>query len=178
MTKNIGLVNQAAGGNRILADGLGPNALGRIDRDVIAQSGAGYVIIYEGTNDIGTAPTDPAAQTLVGDRLIWAFSQIAERVHTAGLPIFGATITAFTGEGQSYGHPEREKTRQRVNQWIRTSGAFDAVLDFDRVSRNKTDVTRLADEYNTGDHLHLNVKGFQALADSIPLGLFQRYWDV
>src|ERR1700761_7147897 len=95
-TSNIAVVNQAAGGNRILQDGLGPNAIGRIDRDVLAQSGVKYAMIFEGVNDIGTADTTTAAQKLVGDQLILALEQIAMRVHTFGIPIFAATITPFS----------------------------------------------------------------------------------
>ncbi|KAG8968596.1 hypothetical protein FRB90_010806, partial [Tulasnella sp. 427] len=97
LTSNIAVLNQAAGGNRILADGLGPNAIGRIDRDVLAHSGVRYAMIFEGVNDIGTTDTTPAAQQAIGDRLIQAFKQIASRVHALGIPIFAATITPFSG---------------------------------------------------------------------------------
>ena len=134
-TSDIAVLNQAAGGNRILYDGLGPNALSRIDRDVLAHSGIEYAMIFEGVNDIGTGATDAATQKAIGDRLIAAFTQIAIRIKTFDIPIFAATITPFSAPGynitvQGYSDPEREKTRQRVNEWIRKSGTFDEVLDF------------------------------------------------
>ncbi|GIJ83052.1 hypothetical protein Asppvi_001569 [Aspergillus pseudoviridinutans] len=176
-TSSIALLNQAAGGNRILADGLGPNVLSRLDRDVLAQSGVHYAMIFEGVNDIGVASTDPAAQKLIGDRLLVAFTQIAARVHAAGIPIFGATITPFgtpasSNYTQPYSSDEREKTRQRVNEFIRSSGVFDAVLDFDKVLRDPRAPGQLAAEFDSGDHLHPNVKGYQALADQFPLEVF------
>ncbi|GFF32875.1 hypothetical protein IFM46972_03706 [Aspergillus udagawae] len=176
-TSSIALLNQAAGGNRILADGLGPNVLSRLDRDVLAHSGVRYAMIFEGVNDIGVASADPAAQKLIGDRLLVAFTQIAARVHAAGIPIFGATITPFgTPAGSNYTQPyssdEREKTRQRVNEFIRHSGVFDAVLDFDKALRDPRAPGQLAEEFDGGDHLHPNVKGYQTLADRFPLEVF------
>ncbi|KAF4161891.1 hypothetical protein CNMCM6936_002905 [Aspergillus lentulus] len=179
-TSSIALLNQAAGGNRILADGLGPNVLSRLDRDVLAHSGVRYVMIFEGVNDIGVASADPASQKLIGDRLLVAFRQIATRVHAAGIPIFGATITPFgTPVGSNYTQPyssdEREKTRQRVNEFIRSSGVFDAVLDFDKTLRDPRAPGVLAAEFDSGDHLHPNVRGYQALADHFPLEVFERF---
>lgn len=177
LTKNIAVLNQAAGGNRILADGLGPNAIGRIDRDVLAQSGVKYAMIFEGVNDIGTADTSVASQQVVGDRLIQAFEQIASRVHTFGIPIFAATITPFSGNStiQPYSDPQREATRSRVNTWIRTSGVFDAVVDFDKILRDPHNPTQLNPAYNSGDYLHPNGAGYQAVADAFPLSLFTQF---
>lgn len=179
-TSNIAVLNQAAGGNRVLADGLGPNALGRIDRDVLAQSGVGYVMIFEGVNDIGLAGTTAAAQAAIGDRLISAFKQIISRVHAAGLPIFAATITPFSSPGynvtiQVYSDATREATRQRVNKWIRESGSFDAVVDFDAFLRNSSAPSQLDSRYNSGDYLHPNVAGYQLLADKFPVEIFEKF---
>ncbi|KAG2415919.1 hypothetical protein HFD88_007111 [Aspergillus terreus] len=176
-TASIALLNQAAGGNRILADGLGPNTLSRIDRDVLAQTDVQYAILYEGVNDIGVAAPTPAAQQDIGDRLIVAYQQIVTRIHAAGIPVYGATITPFSAPAadasiQPYSHPEREKTRQRVNAWIRSSGVFDAVLDFDKVVRDPHNPAQLAKKYDSGDYLHPSVAGYQAMADSVPLDLF------
>jgi lysophospholipase L1-like esterase len=173
-TKNIAVVNQAAGGNRILADGLGPNAFGRIERDVLAQSGIKYAMIFEGVNDIGTADATEAAQQLVGDRLIWAFKQIVTRLKTANLPVFAATITPFSGDPtvQPYSSPVREATRQRVNAFIRTSGIFDAVVDFDRIVGDPANPSQLNPQFDSGDFLHPNVAGYQAIADAFPLSIF------
>ncbi|KAL1955633.1 hypothetical protein VTO42DRAFT_8366 [Malbranchea cinnamomea] len=177
-TSNIAIVNQAAGGNRILNDGLGPNALSRIDRDVLTQSGVKYAMIYEGVNDIGTADNTTEAQEAIGDRLIAAYKQIASRVHTHGIPVFAATITPFIAPNstiQPYSDPIREETRKRVNAWIRHSNVFDAVIDFDKIVADPEDSSQLNPKYNSGDYLHLNVDGFQALADAFPLFLFKRF---
>jgi lysophospholipase L1-like esterase len=176
--KNVGVVNQAAGGNRILADGLGPSALSRIERDVLAQSGVGYAFIWEGVNDIGTAGTDVANQTMVYDALIQAYQQMISRIHAQGIPVFGATITPFSGANstlQPYSDPERERTRQKVNAWIKGSGWFDEVVDFDAVVRNPDAVDELRPEFDFGDYLHMNPMGYKALAQSVPLGIFDKW---
>lgn len=182
VASSIAVLNQAAGGNRILADGLGPNVLGRLDRDVLAHSGVRYAMLFEGVNDIGTAAATAPAQQAVGDRLLWAFAQLATRVHAQGLPLFAATITPFSapasaGGVQPYSDPTREATRQRMNAWIRTGGAFDAVVDFDAVLRDPSNPAQLAARYDSGDYLHPNVAGYQALADAFPLSLFAKFAD-
>lgn len=173
------MLNQAAGGNRILADGLGPNVLARIDRDVLSHSGVKYALIFEGVNDIGTAPATAEAQQAVGDRLLWAYAQIATRVRAHQLPLFGATITPFSAPSnvtiQPYSDPLREATRQRVNAWIRMSGTFDAVVDFDEMLRDPSVPSQLNPKYDSGDYLHPNPAGYQALADGFPLSLFAKF---
>jgi len=176
--KSISVLNQAAGGNRVLADGNGPNALSRIDRDILAQSGIKYAMIFEGVNDIGVASPDVYNQTLIGDRLIQAFKQIVSRVHTAGIPIFGATITPFGCYNttlQPYADPVREETRLRVNAWIRESGTFDAVVDFDAIVRDPRNHTQLAPYFNQGDCLHLNPAGYQEMASKFPIGILEQF---
>ncbi|KFZ18286.1 hypothetical protein V502_04166 [Pseudogymnoascus sp. VKM F-4520 (FW-2644)] len=150
----IGVNNQAAG------------------RDAIEQAGVKYIMIFEGVNDIGTAGTDQNSQTQVGDKLISAFTQIAKDALAAGILIFAATITPFSGPGQSYSDPTREATRQRVNAWFTSSGLFDAVVDFDAIVRDPATPSQLAPEYNGGDYLHPNVAGYQAIADGFPLDIF------
>ncbi|KAI8981331.1 extracellular GDSL-like lipase/acylhydrolase [Trametes punicea] len=176
----LAFANQAAGGNRILADGLGPNALGRFDRDVLSQPGVRYVVIFEGVNDIGVADATTEAQQAIGDAVIAAYKQFIVRAHAAGLPIFAATITPFSEPGfnntiQPYSSPIREATRQRVNKFIRTSGAFDGVIDFDAVVRNATAPSQLADPFNSGDFLHPNVAGYTAMAQAFPIDLFKEF---
>jgi lysophospholipase L1-like esterase len=179
-TSNIATLNQAAGGNRILRDGLGPSVLSRIDRDVLAQSGLRYAMIFEGVNDIGVASTDAASQAEIEKQLLGAYQQIATRIHAVGIPVFGATITPFGSAStsdyvQPYSDPEREKTRTRINTFIRESGIFDAVLDFDRVLRDPRAPSQLLEKYDSGDHLHPNVAGYQALADYVPLDIFSEF---
>ncbi|KAF3920629.1 hypothetical protein ABW21_db0204305 [Orbilia brochopaga] len=177
-TRQIGVVNQAAGGNRILYDGLGPSAQGRIDRDVLAQSGIKYAMIFEGVNDIGTAAATAAAQEVIYQRLVLAFRQIATRIHTFGIPLFAATITPFGSPNptlQPYSAPEREVTRLRVNDWIRNSGVFDGVIDFDAMLRDPKNATQLNPLYDSGDQLHPNVAGYQLIANQFPLKLFDKF---
>ncbi|KAI0081408.1 SGNH hydrolase [Panus rudis PR-1116 ss-1] len=166
-TASISIVNQAAGGNRILLDGLGPNALGRIERDVLSHPNVGFVMIFEGTNDIGTGIPN------VADRLIQAFQQIITRVHTEGLPIFGATITPFFGN--AYFTTVNEAARQKVNDWIRKSGKFDGVVDFDLAARDPNQPNRLNPSFDSGDGLHLNPQGYKVMADAVDLNLFTRF---
>ena len=178
-TAQLSLLNQAAGGNRILADGLGPNVLSRLDRDVLGHSGVQCAVLFEGVNDIGVAATDPAAQELLGSRLITAYRQITTRLHAAGIPVIGATITPFSApaadaDTQPYSDPERERTRQRINAWIRDSGAFDAVVDFDEMVRDPKAPERLLGKFDSGDYLHLNGVGYQAMADGFPIGVFDK----
>ncbi|PPQ98583.1 hypothetical protein CVT26_013765 [Gymnopilus dilepis] len=179
LTKNIAVLNQAAGGNRILADGLGPAAVARIERDVLSHAGVKFAMIFEGVNDIGVAGTDVASQQLIGDQLIQAYKQIVARVHTFGIPIFAATITPFSAPAnvtiQPYSNPEREKTRQRINTFIKTSGLFDAVIDFDAIVRDPKIPSQLNPNFNSGDFLHPNDAGYSAIAKAFPLSIFTQF---
>ncbi|SDZ30047.1 Lysophospholipase L1 [Micromonospora pattaloongensis] len=173
-TADVAVLNQAAGGNRVLNDGLGPNALARLDRDVLAQTGVTWLLVFEGINDIGTAAATEAAQKAVADDLITAYDQIVTRAHAHGIRVYGATLTPFGGN-TGYDDPAgtREAARQVVNHWIRTSGRFDAVIDFDRVARDPANPRQLLPAADTGDHLHLNPAGYKLLADSVPARLFR-----
>jgi lysophospholipase L1-like esterase len=131
-------------------------------------------------NDIGTADPSPSVQQSVGDALIAAYHQFATRAHAAGLPIFISTITPFSepnfaNDTQPYSNPERERTRQRINTFIRTSGVFDAVVDFDDVVRDETNPAMLAPMFNSGDFLHPSVEGYQAMADAFPVEVFEKF---
>jgi lysophospholipase L1-like esterase len=172
-TEKIAILNQAAGGNRILHDSLGPNAFSRIDRDVLAQPGVKYAMIFEGVNDIGVAGPDVSSQAEIGDQLIMAFQQIAARIQAVGILFGGATITPFgtpasSNYTQPYSDSEREKTRQKVNSFIRNSGIFDFVLDFDHVLHDPQNQSVLLGKFDSGDHLHPNEAGYQAIADYFP----------
>ncbi|SNS25097.1 Lysophospholipase L1 [Streptosporangium subroseum] len=173
-TGQIAILNQAAGGNRVLNDGLGPNALARLDRDVLVQSGVKWQILFEGVNDIGTAEATEVAQKKVAADLIAAYDQMITRAHTQGIRVYGATLTPF-GANTAYDDAQgyREAARQTVNQWIRTSRRFDAVIDFDRTTRDPANPRQLLPAYDVGDHLHLNPAGYKALADAVPTRLFK-----
>lgn len=180
-TKHISTGNLAAGGNRILADGLGPNAFGRIDRDVLAHPGVGYAMIFEGVNDIGGGPTTKEAQSAIYDSLTQAYQQMVTLIHAHGIPVFGATITPFSAPAnvtfQPYSNPEREITRQRINKFIRESGTFDAVVDFDKFLADPKIPSQLNPLYDSGDYLHPNVAGYQYLADQFPVKVFEQWRD-
>ncbi len=169
----VAVLNQAAGGNRVLADGLGPNVLARLDRDLLAQTGVRWLILFEGINDIGTAATTETAQKQVADDLIGAYQQIIERADAHDIKVYGATILPFGGS--FYDDPDgfRESARQTVNRWIRTSRRFDAVLDFDAAVRDPASPRRLLPVADGGDHLHLTPAGYRMLAEAVPLKLFR-----
>jgi lysophospholipase L1-like esterase len=176
-TKQVAVLNLGIGGNRLLRDGLGPNALARLDRDVLAQPGVRWLIVFEGINDIGTASgarakREPAA---TGEEIMGAYEQIIERAHALGIRVYGATLMPFEGFAySSYFTPESEADRRKVNEWIRTSGRFDAVIDFDAVTRDPDRPSRLSAAVDGGDHLHPSAAGYRIMADAIDLALFAR----
>jgi lysophospholipase L1-like esterase len=174
----MAVLNAGIGGNRVLHDPLegfefaGPNALARFDRDVLAQPGVTHLILFEGINDIGLpAMSGDPAEFVSADELIAGLRQVAERAHEHGIVAFGATITPF--EGSMVFSGEGEAIRQAVNDWIRTGGAFDAVIDFDEVVRDPGQPTRLLPAFDSGDLLHPNDDGFKAMAESIDLTLLR-----
>jgi lysophospholipase L1-like esterase len=174
-TRTVSVLNVGMGGNRILLDQLGPSAISRIDRDVLAQPGARWLIVFEGINDLGVlsqgdsvTPADHAA--LVRD-MIAAYGQIVLRAHAQGLKVIGATITPDMGF-ESYRSETIEADRQAINQWIRTSNTFDAVVDFDQIVRDPANPEHLAANYDCGDHLHMTPDAYRAMAAAIPLALF------
>jgi lysophospholipase L1-like esterase len=172
-TNDVAILNQAAGGNRVLNDGLGPNALARFDRDVLAQTEVEWLLVFEGINDIGTAEATPEAQQQVAADLIAAYEQFITRAHAQDIEVFGATLLPFGGNtGYDDAAGTRETARQTVNHWIRTSHEFDALIDFDRAIRDPAAPRNILPAYDTGDHLHLNPVGYKAMADAVPARLF------
>lgn len=176
-TREVAVLNQGIGGNRLLEDGLGPNALARFDSDVIAQPGVRYLIVLEGVNDIGMLTREGAASkakhgALVG-QMIAAYAQMIARAHMAGVEAIGATIMPFAGS--AYYHPgaASEADRQSVNEWIRAPGHFDAVIDFDKILRDPAHPDRLLARYDSGDHLHPSPAGYAAMGNAVHLALFR-----
>jgi lysophospholipase L1-like esterase len=173
-TAGVAILNQAAGGNRVLRDGLGPNALARLDRDVLTPSGVAWLIVFEGVNDIGTAEATADAQRTVAGDLIDAYDQIIVRAHAQDIRVYGATLTPFGGNsGYDDAAGLREGARRTVNEWIRHAGRFDAVIDLDAAARDAAVPRQLAPAYDVGDHLHLNPAGYRALAGAVPGTLFR-----
>jgi lysophospholipase L1-like esterase len=233
-TGNVAVVNVGTGGNRLLTDGLGPNALARLDRDVLARAGVRYLMVLEGVNDLGTlhgvvqpgSQPPPPAETGTTQRgatsaagtaggstsaqgeaavtngvggpgsapkqqspafhfpeatpeqhdelarsILAAYEQIVTQAHAAGIRVIGTTITPFGGSG--YGRSTaNEADRRRINAWILTPGNFDAVVDFARVIADPQDPTKMAAQFDSGDHLHPSPAGYRAMGESIPLALF------
>jgi lysophospholipase L1-like esterase len=176
-TADIAVINQAAGGNSVLRGGLGPTALSRLDRDVLAQSGIRWLLVFEGVNDIGGSPTTEASQQQIANELIDAYDQIIVQSHAQGIHVYGATLTPFGGNSYDDASGHHEAARQDVNNWIRTSGRFDAVVDFDQAVRDPSQPRTLKPIYDSGDHLHLNPTGYRALADAVPARLFTTRQD-
>jgi lysophospholipase L1-like esterase len=169
----MGVMNQGLGGNRILHDIRGDSGLRRFDRDVLAQPGVTHVIVMLGTNDLRNRWAKPEEE-VNADQMIAGLKQLALRAHTRGIKIFGATLLGFENETFLPGAwtPERERTRQAVNEWIRTGGAFDAVVDFDRALCDPEHPIRMLPIYDCGDHLHPSDLGYNKMGDAIDLSLF------
>jgi lysophospholipase L1-like esterase len=175
-TRWLSVLNAGMGGNRLLLDGLGPNALARFDRDVLAQAGVRYLIVLEGINDLGEAtrlaPISAARHTMLVHDIIAAYEQIVLRAHAHGILVMGGTLTPDTGS--DYFHPlaASEADRRAINAWIRQPGHFDAVIDFDRVLGDPRHPDRLLPDYDSGDHLHPSPAGYRAMAAAVPLKFF------
>ena len=170
----MGVLNEGIAGSRLLHDSLGPNALARFDRDVVAQTGVSHVIVHLGANDIFTV--NPAEEVTV-EQVIQGQKQLIQRAHARGLRIFGCTLTPvegflLPGTPIPVFSPAKEVKRQAVNAWIRTSGEYDDVIDFDRVLRDPNFPSRILALYDSGDHGHPTDAGYQALANAIDLRLF------
>jgi lysophospholipase L1-like esterase len=170
----IGMLNEGLDGNRLLHDTLGPNGLARFERDVLSQSGLAYVIVQLGNNDIFTI--DPSEAVTV-DQIIQEHKQLIERAHAEGLKIFGCTLNPVQGfllPGTPFPvwTPANEVKRQAVNAWIRNSGSYDAVIDFDRILRDPSQPARIRPALDSGDHAHPTDAGYKAMANSIDLSLF------
>jgi lysophospholipase L1-like esterase len=159
----VGVLNQGLGGNRMLNDGLGPSALARLDRDVLAQPGVRWLIVLEGINDLGT-------RSATARDLIDAYDQIILRAHARDIRVYGATLLSC--EGSSYFNPGLEAARQEVNAWIRESGRFDAVIDLDAATRDPLKPARLSVAVDGGDHLHPGPEGYKIMAASVDLARF------
>jgi lysophospholipase L1-like esterase len=176
----VAVLNEGISANRVLRDGFGVSALARWNRDVLSLPGVKWVTVLEGINDIGagTGPDfiftrwpHPGVEPVTADELIGAYKQMIERAHEHGIKVYGSPLTPF--EGASYYSDHGNETRQTVNQWIRTSKAFDAVIDFDAVVKDPAQPNKFKAEFDSGDHLHPNDAGYKAMADAVGLALFK-----
>jgi lysophospholipase L1-like esterase len=171
--ENVSVLNEGIGGNRVLNETTGPSALTRLDRDVLAQDGVKYVIVLESINDIGrlahlTAPEDD----INPQQLEFGLKQIADAAHEHGIKAIGATLTPYGGA--NYYCDKGEQVREDVNNWIRTSGTFDGVIDFDQITRDPAKPTWFNPAYDSGDHLHPGDEGYKAMGAGIDLKLFAK----
>jgi len=170
----MGVMNQGLGGNRILHDIRGDSGLRRFDRDVIAAPGVTHAIVMLGTNDLRNRWAKPEEE-VTGEQMIAGLQQMAVRAHGADIKIIGATLTPFGNETfmANAWNPTRERHRVTVNEWIRESGAFDAVADFDRAIRDPERPTQMLGIYDCGDGLHPSDLGYCKLGDAIDLAWFE-----
>ncbi len=168
-TANVGVANMGIGGNRVLRDVSGVSALARFDRDVLSQSGVKWVMLLEGINDIGHGTSTPA-EAVTSAELIGAYKQLIERAHTHGIEVVGCTLTPYGGA--NYFREDFEKVREEVNDWIRAPGNFDAVVDFEAAVRDGVDAKKIRAEFDPGDHLHPNDKGYEAMSNAVDLSIF------
>nr|WP_186827394.1 SGNH/GDSL hydrolase family protein [Comamonas testosteroni] len=183
----LSVLNAGISGNRVLSDApnLGPTAeavralgsygskgLDRFQRDVLEQRGASCVVILEGINDIGIGSLE--GKPVTSEQLITAYKQLIAKAKAGGLKVIGATLLPFAGYSAPYYSDSNNATREAVNQWIRTGGAYDGVIDFDAALRDATNPKQLQPQYDSGDHLHPNDAGYKAMADSVDLGMLQK----
>jgi lysophospholipase L1-like esterase len=165
-THNVAVLNEGLGGNAVLSGGLGPPAVTRVDRDVLGQSSPRWLIVMEGVNDIGVANSE-----VVANDLIAGYQRIIDTARAHHIAVYGVTVLPF---GKSmYDSPAHEAARQAVNAWIRARGNFDAVIDGDAALRDPATPSILLAAYDSGDHLHPDVAGYQKMAETIDLKLFQ-----
>jgi lysophospholipase L1-like esterase len=176
-TRRWSVLNVGIGGNHMLTDGVGPNALARLDRDVLAQPGVRAVIVFEGVNDLGgwtrNGPISKEEHDVFVARLIASYEQVIERAHAAGLTVIGATILGYQGAANYHPDAANLADWQRVNDWIRQPGHFDAVVDLDKATADPAHPGRMAPTTGSADNLHPGPAGYKMMGDAFPLSLFQ-----
>src|ERR1035437_484770 len=165
-TRQVGVLKEGIGGNCVLGACLGPSAISRFGNDVLNQNGVKWVVIFEGINDIGYSSNS----TQIAQNLISAFMQMIDSAHARGLRVYGATLLPFGGS--SYDSPDHQKAWQTVNDWIRDSGRFDAVIDLDSAMHDPANPSKLLPSYDSGDHLHPSETGHHMMAEAVDLTLF------
>ncbi len=167
-TSSLAVLNMGIGGNCVVRGGLGPTASKRFGRDVLEQPGVKYVIIFEGVNDIGGSFNTEQTEK----SLIEAYTHMIDTAHSLGLTVYGATVTPF--KESFYYTPEKEACRIAVNNWIRTCGKYDAVIDLEKAICSESDTTIMNENLHDNDHLHPNADGHKAIGSYIDLNLFKQ----
>jgi lysophospholipase L1-like esterase len=179
--KQWAVANAAISGNRILQPGMGESALSRFDEDVLSLPDVKYLIIFEGVNDLGNqfgrrGPNQPVLpgltqDTITADQMIAGYKQLVERAHVKNIKVIGSPIGPY--KGAAYWSEEGEAARQKINNWILTSGTFDGIVRLDTAFADPADPARMREGYHMGDHLHGSDAGLKAVGDSIDLKLFK-----
>lgn len=175
-TRSLSVLNLGIGGNRMIEDGLGPNATARFNRDVLARAGVRYLIILEGVNDLGVltrdAPASPEAHRALVQHLLDAYAQIIARARDRGIKVIAGTIMPYGAS--SYYHPTaaNEADRAEINGWLRGPGHADAIIDFDAIMRDPAHPERLRPDLDSGDGLHPSAAGYRLMGNAVPLSLF------
>lgn len=164
-TQHLSVANVGISGNRVLADGLGTSGLSRFEKDVLAQPNVRWLVLLEGINDIGGGSAD-------ADHLIGAYKQIIAKAHEHQIGVVACTILPF--RGAFYYSDEKDKVRQAVNNWMRTSGAFDAVVDFEAAVKDPSDPLKIREDMHRGDNLHPNPAGYEAMAKAFDISVFAK----
>jgi len=171
-TREVAVLNAGIGGNCVTRNCLGPSALSRFNRDVLGQAKVEWLIILEGINDIGgSRGTDGSAK--VAANLISAFKQMIDSAHAKGIRVYGATLLPFGGS--FYDSPDHESAANKVNEWIRSSGEFDAVIDLNTALSDPENPTHLLPAADDGDHLHPSETGHRMMAEAVDLTLFKSH---
>jgi len=170
--EHVSVLDEGISGNRVLNEGAGPSALARLDRDVLAQNGVKYLIILESINDIGhTLHFSGPEDDITAGQLENVLGQIAEAARAHGIKVYAATLTPYVGAG--YAGEKGEQMRAAVNNWMRTSGVFDAVIDFEKITGDGQTPPQFNPAYDSGDHLHPGDAGYKAMGEGIDLSLFK-----
>ncbi|WP_437731491.1 SGNH/GDSL hydrolase family protein [Sorangium sp. So ce1335] len=172
-TRRVAVVNQGLGGNRLLRDSIGPSAVSRFERDVLGTPGVTHVIVLIGINDIGMPGFSGPAEAVTADQMIDGLEALADKARAKGVKAFVGTLLPFEEAFPPYYTPEGEVMRQEVNTWIRGNTSYDGVIDFEAAVRDPEHPTRLLASFDSGDHLHPNDAGYEAMANAVPLSIFK-----
>jgi lysophospholipase L1-like esterase len=170
------VLNVGIGSNCLVEACVAPSAAARFGRDVLERSAVRYVMILEGVNDLGMltrdAPVSAEAHHALVERMIAAYAQMAERARERGIKVIGVTIMPYGASGYYHHDAANEADRKAVNDWIRTPGNLDAVVDFDALMRDPAQPRRLRKAFDSGDGLHPSPEGYRFMGDAVPLSLF------